>query len=537
MDLVGSLWAFIYEPNANGLEGECLGYIQLLSANLNYSVNTISQIDIEIPVNIGQGRRRLRPGLILNIYTDTPRHRLLTRCILQQRNRKLDVSEFRENWRCVDFLQELKNSSLGLSFTVDGLDFRGAIHSILEQHPGWSFSHPPDAPIIAFHLSSESVFTGIIEASEQAGYNFKLAVGRRHIVFLDRTTLSHRVIRHNSLRSANATREPVISSVSYNEDSAELYNRIIPYSGDANAPLTLERATITHPYPVENNTPSNGVTNYSISDPDSIQKYGESSIVLSPAYLVYPSANTDVLGSTNISNALYNWAVSKLDELKQPQETYEITIVNLQDTYDIIGKRVRLQYQGYLETEEWVSVDEYFSVTDVEQSFQPNQYITNLTLTNNGKRPRRPEDMLADLYNLESRSLIAVALNNISTSASFDNINILEEDEIAPAEGELIIRETTFTVPDNFIEIIRADLRANRQDTRTGPFHLQFQMDGVYIPNMPMLTAPGQQSETIDIYPLIPELFTRNEHTLGVSAVYGTGQLSVELNIVGTILQ
>ena len=537
MDIVGSLWAFIYEPDANGLEGECLGYIQLLNTSLNYSVNTISQIDIEIPVNFGQKRARLRPGLILNIYTDTPRHRLLTRCILHQRNRKLDVSEFRENWRCVDFLQELKNSSLGLSFTIDGLDFRSAIHSILEGHPRWSFSHPPDAPIIAFHLSSESVFTAIIEASEQAGYNLKLAVGRRHIVFLNRTALSHRTIRHNSLRSANATHEPVISSVSYNEDSAELYNRIIPYSGDVNAPLTLERATITHPYPVESNTPSNGVTNYSISDPDSIQRYGEASIILSPDYLVYPSENTNVLGSANISNALYNWAVSKLDELKQPQQTYEITVVNLQDTYDLVGKRVRLQYQGYLETEEWVSVDEYFSVTDVEQSFQPNQYTTNLTLTNNGKRPRRPEDMLADLYNLESRSIVAVVLNTISTSAGFDDINILEEDEEPPAAGDLLFREMKFSVPDTFIEVVRADLTASREDTRTGPFHLQFQMDGVFIPNMPILTAPGQQQETIDIYEFIPELFTRNEHTLSVAAVYGTGDLRIELNIVGTTLQ
>ena len=529
----GALWGVITDAD----DDEALGMVRLTNVSINATTNAVSQVDIGILPNERTSREVLRWGRHIRIYIDWPHTRLLMHAVLQQQSKEVAADSRQETWQCVDFLDELRQVTVGLGYIVDNVKTSRAINDLLLFVPGWAVKVTGDDPVISFRSDGESVLDVLTHISELANQHFITNHVTRQIIMKPQMGEDTGiVIRQESHLYEPTLRNPLIVSVNYTEDTLDFFNRIVPYSGNPNLPLTLEKSTLDSPYHIKTKTTPDGRTLHFLEDEQSIRAYGEREITKAPSYLLYPREEITTRDGQLSANALYLWAQTELLRHKEPQRTYEISVNNLLIHNYNLGDSVRVIYHGIANERNWLDIDEHLTITDINQTYSPDERNVHLTLTNNGSSPLRPDEMLAEVYKGRNKQLAQIEVGELSGSADFELNLPLEYDD----EGNVVEQEEqppiNINIPGHYIEIIQARLFVTRADVTNGPAYIQ----AIWDETIPLLHTPLLQNNTdredqVDIWEFIKDFVGHGDHSLRVVANQGTGKVHVSFIITGTL--
>lgn len=522
------LWAEIY----NGAQTTMLGLVNLASASIVETLDKAGTLQLDAPATDPQASKLMRWGRWAYVYTDMPYHRLVGRGLLMRSNISITGGQKTVSWRCLDAFVALQRANTLIARIYDDVPISRVIRNLIGLVNGWTvkIDQIPDTVTTSQRFDGVSVLEAISAIAELHGYHFRLGVNNQ-LVFgeLGRDS-GVRLVNsgvHKNLRVN--TNVALIEALTIVEEGAEVVNWLVPISGPVDGALTLKRATRNAPYPVRTTVGPNGETVYYISDDASVNENGEIQSVEGPRFLVFP-VSTDNRGFINAANVLYDWGATQLRRRSQPQINYRVTVAKLNRTSSLVGEKVHLVYRGQAhgpdQTTRIVDVDDSFWVTQQTTRYSLQGMSVDLELSNNSEPPRKPEQMIAQLLKRQNR---LVAQMNVSQRAFKETLTF---------SGYGDSQSITFEVSERSVDLASCRVTIRREDAVNGPNRLRLVVDGVEVPGGPFLEGPeAGLVVSIDIADVVLGLSeVRGEHALTITALYGTGDLQVNILVFEAVV-
>ncbi len=518
------LWAEIW----NGAQTEGLGVVDLASASIVHTLDRAGSLMLDAPATDPNAVKLMRWGRWATVFTDAPRRRQVGAGILMRQNASISAGQKTVTWKCTDALVALQRANTLLARAYDDAPIADVIHDLIALVPGWTVRLDNAAGSTSPRFDGATILDAIITITNLHGYHFRQG-GFNQLVFGELG--DHSGIRlvdtgHVDQDLHRNERIALIESLSVQEDGAQVVNWLLPFSGPVDGALTLKRSTRDAPYLIETMVGFNGETIYVMRDAASIAEHGEIRVVEGPKTLVFP-VSIDQTGFINAANMLYDWAATQLQRRSRPQRNYAATVAKL-DSASLVGRKVRLVYKGEVRTSNGqyrlVDEDDDFWVTQQTTAYSLDGTRVSLELSSNSEPPRKPEQMLADILKQRGKlaAQMSVALRTFKDTLVF--------------AGWGDSQTLDFEVNDKAVDVTACRVKLTRENTTTGPDRVRLAVDGVEVPGEYLGPDDGL-SETVDIADTVIGLDpVRGEHTLTVTAMYGTGNLIVSIGLYEAVV-
>ncbi|RMG88413.1 MAG: hypothetical protein D6712_03705 [Chloroflexi bacterium] len=514
------LWAEVHLPN-----GQMQGIVNLVSAQITRRLDGAGEIVISVPTTDANAANLLGLWRRVRIFWISPirgKSQIGAGILLRK---KLDIAAgmVQTAWTGADALAELRQVTTGLKMIYDDKPIGTIINDLVERVNGWDAA--VDLAGVSYTSTSrrfdgQTILAAVRAVAQGAGMHLRLK--RDGLVEVGRFGADSGVrvtnIRKAGGMTAGNRKLALIERLSVVTDGYEVVNWIEPVWGAGNGVLTLKRSTRNSPYPI-NETVRNGRKIYTIKDDASIAEYGQIEAVVRMPDAPYLAGSI-----TNAANTLYDWAVAQLNRKKTPQKTYAVSGLKL-DSRVLPGDKVRLVYSGKIiqdgQIVNYEDIDDLFWVISATETYDMNGSRFSWEISNVDIEPANAADMVADallqmdISPLEQKLTASIARHTVSGTL---------------AKGAAV--EMTFNIPALVVDIGTATLRVTRADG-TGPYVVDFKIDGVYSGNGPwMETAASDNEFEVDVDDILAAGTLAGDHTITVEALYGTGTVEVVLEIV-----
>lgn len=512
------IWVEIW----NGAQTEMLGMVDLASASVTAALDKAGSMTLDAAAGNPEFNRLMRGFRYAHVYTDTPRRRRIGQGVLMRHGVSVSGGQRTANWKCSDTLVDLQRVNTLNSRIYDDVPLADVVRDLVALAPGWSAKLEGVSGTTSLRFDGATVLEALMTLVELHGYHFRVGTDRQ-IVFGDlgddcgirlvNVAQVDRTLRSNP-------RVALIEHLAVQEDWTQVINWLMPFSGPVDGALTLRRSTRALPYPIATEEGPGG-TIYVIRDQASIDEHGEIRAVEGPRTLVFPlSISSD--GLERAANMLYDWAATQIKRRSGPQISFMVKAAKLDTQQPLVGRKIRLTYKGDAWTlsqdRQTVNVDADFWITQETWQYTLQGVTVDLELSSNSEPPRRPEQIIARALRQTRRQ---VAQMNVSSSKFDDTLTFT-----GYGDAQILL----FEVKEGTIDITACKVTLTRASTN-GPDRVFLHVDGIEVPGGPYLEGvEAGLTATVEIGDVIAGLpVVQGEHTLTVTALYGTGDLEVVL--------
>ncbi len=332
-------------------------------------------------------------------------------------------------------------------------------------------SSSPD-PYLTARFDGESILKAIGLLLEQDGLHFREEVSEsggslvKNLAFGDFGASAGVIISGPAPYDSVIIDDPALataSSLSVEETSEEVWNRIIPLGGgDGTAQLTLEHATRQSPYQIKTLTGPDGGVIYCLEDSASVATYGRRTRAF-VAKDVAPLSNTKT-ALQRAADALYDLAAAQLRFWKNKQTAYRIKCLALEPSVKP-GDKVRLRWRGVAEHwgERFVYLDidtELYVLSRRRRFSEDGTEESELVVSDIQQRLQTEDEVIVGKLENTSRAFRTHVQQSVSNYTMGPVL-----DSLGPAGGE----EMTFdaVIDDNVTQLLRCRLRLKPRPIRS----------------------------------------------------------------------
>lgn len=516
------LWAELYK-------GGDFSLVDLQAATINRTLGRPGEMQITLPGL--DARMKNLQGQEIHLYTDQPEKHLLAQGIIKESVYSRQAGPDAYSWKVLDGLEVFKNKNTWRNLIYDDWIVADIVRDLVGRVSGWrariDSELENERTSIAFD-DGIMVLDALKALAKVTGKHFQASRNPNEILFSAMGDTSNLVLK-NIARTGheiyqNATLLP-IEKIEIVEDSYDVVNYVEPIIGNGNAVLTLRRATINRPYPIEM-VELNGRTSYIIKDAESISLYGQIERVwtLEDAIPVNPSLE----GAINMANVLYTWTVRRLQRTKQPKKTYRVT-VKTGSRIIIPGEKVYVTFHGEIFKNglrvDVADVDGEFWVTRVSESYGGSGSMT-LEISNIDEPRTIAEEAISDAILEQRRGQKRVRPDISTNSLQFPQLYL----DKANVDG------TGFTmrVSDIALDVASAKLTLTRENFE-GPDSISIKIDGENRTEElggPWLGGSAHgDTFTVDIVDYLTENNIQGDHEIVLFCAYGYGYVDVTIEL------
>lgn len=514
------LWAEVF----NGARTTKLGVVDLVGASVVRKLDKAGSLMLDVTAN-DPNNTLLRWGRWVDVYSDSPRRRRIGRGILMRQNVSVAAGQQTVSWKCTDEFVALQRANTLNARIYDDEPIADVVNDLVAL-AGWTVKLDGVDGNTSLRFDGVSVLEALIQIVELHGLHFRSGMVDNQLVFgaLGESSGIRLVEAASPSRELRTNPDvAIIENLQVQEDGAEVVNWLSPFSGPVDGALTLKRSTRSTPYPILTTTGPNGETIYYITNEDSIAEHGEIRSVEAPENLVF-AVSAETTAFINAANVLYDWAATQIERRSEPQTNYMGTVAKMDVVDTLIGKKARLVYKGMARQPNrslrLVDVDDDFWVTATTERFTLNGISTDVELSSNSQPPRRAEQKLARIL---KRDGLLRAQMNVSLRTFKDTL-------VYTGWGDS--QTIDFEVDDGTVEVTACRVKLTRESA-SGPGWIGLVVDGVEVP-VGNLLASGTEglTVTVDISDTVMGLADfKGEHTLTITALYGTGNLAVIVSL------
>ena len=404
-----SVWATIHKNDAH-LTG--LGFIRLAECTIERNVNRAIAINAATVASDRDAKRLLRYGNYIRIHSDLhPQNTLIAEGFITRTHYTRDQANADRTFEANGLLKELSWRTIFPGRAINNQPLIDVIRDVLLENANqWVVN------IIGIgqevRISREiSLGSSVLEFIESVAdiYNYHFFAKGRVLFFGDFSQSASILFKQTASGSPFALNlnEVQIESIEIEQESYDLVNRVIPYSGPPEFPLTLENADILGRYLIHKDGEK-----YFIQDDTSISLYGLVERTVAPPYLIYPQGRERLVAG----NLLYDWAISYLEENSKPQQAIRVESISTnQANQNILGKCAFLIYKPLSATDNQPISQDYF-ITGITEQFSVNGYRVQYDLNSRRREERSMIRALAD--NLRNQEIEYSGLEVVAITGS-----------------------------------------------------------------------------------------------------------------------
>ena len=443
-----SIWCTVHKA---GGDFAGLGAVRLAQCEIERNVNHAVMANASVDPSDQEAKRLLRFGNFVKVYTDQPQRRQIMEGYLTNISYQRSQEDASLSFQAIGLLKELawRVVEPGSRFldTPLQLTLRGLLPS------NWSiyFSGIPDGLNVYQGTTLGQSLLELIE-SIASTYNYHFyALGRRlyfgdfsaapfpQLTFLQAGSALLDLNRHNYV---------FIESIETNNESYEIVNRIVPYSGPAEAALTLKAATIVGKYTIR----SEG-EKYFLQDDELVARYGLVERMVKPDHLIY----TEEWGQRfNAANLLYEWAETYLEDNSEPERFLNVTARSARPVSNgNLGLTALVIYKPLSETDP-EEIREHFNILGITERYGPEGYAVNWELESRRRQHRSLSRLLAEDLRSGKQTSTAIQVTQINAARTYRyapaltegvpdhptllGTPLLEQSDVWPDDGRIFVR-------------------------------------------------------------------------------------------------
>lgn len=396
----------------------------------------------------------------IKIYVDDVAGlRLLGQGIIRKRDLTDSPSGIELKISGPDVIDELKRRSVLLARIYNQQTVATIANSLIALVPGWTVTVDAGiaSEVVDARYDGVSVLKAFQDLAKRYSYHLRLGATYRNLEISpfgvsNGLRMSRvEVVTSETIANLNLL---MVQNISTGRNSEDLCNWILPIgAGEGESALTLQYSNRTTPYTIQTTTGPDGRTLYFLSDATSITTYGE--IRKTGQFKeIAPLSNSEA-DIMNAANALYDAAAEYLTRTKVVQETYSVTVKNVQQTI-YPGDKIHIDYKAQISSEsgeiDYMNIRDDFYLLSVRESVSGGGTSVAMEVSN---VDRAEEDVATTVMN----SIESIELRGLKPSVASSTRSYVYDREIAPSYNATVPVE--FTDATLYVQRIRMRLKTS----------------------------------------------------------------------------